>query len=96
MGDSLIFVPRQNGKIFLKTGETEREWKEVGFVNETLICDESDSESIRKISMKVRLSFKFTLKPRKVAIALAQMCGVAKSPRCTYKTIKRNCAKRNR
>ncbi len=44
-----------------------------------------------------RLSFTFRVNIRhKTTVRIGQLFGVLKKPKCTYRTIRRDCAKRNR
>lgn len=84
------------GKIFLKpVGQPEADWKEL---TAEII---SDSITITKEApdshFPTRFSFTATVNfTRKNRILLLQTVGLMKRSRCTYKTIKRDCAKRNR
>ena len=86
----------ETGKIFLKPiGQPEMDWQEI--VGEVV----SDSITIREdapdMNFPTRLNFTVTLRiSRKNRIRLFKSVGLMKRPRCTYKTIKRGCAKRNR
>lgn len=80
-----------------KWGEPSAEWEKVG----TIIRDSitvSKPEYIQEDPPKAgRLSFTFRVNIRhKTTVWIGQLFGVLKKPKCTYRTIRRDCAKRNR
>ena len=83
------------GKIFVKATD-DHEWKELGTVKSDCLTvfEEAVDQPIR-FKQVGTMSFPFTMKKR-TRIRLLQMAGVLDKPKCTYKTIRRNCAKRNR
>ena len=89
-------------KVFVRGGG-EYEWTELGTVtmNETLcpaVADEFVSAWKKTIdNPPAQLSFTFTIRNGKRArIRLLQQAGFLDKPKCTYKTVKRFSAKRNR
>lgn len=88
-------------KLFFKpSDQPEAEWQEVTCTSNSIVVekwadDMADAwiEALRPEPMQ----FTFTLRGgRKAHIRLLQSFGVLKKPRCTYKTIRRDCAKRNK
>lgn len=96
MATSLNMPTFEPVKLFIKPcGQPEADWKEL--TTEII----SDSITITKETpdshFPTRFSFTATINfTRKNRIRLLQTVGLMKRPRCTYKTIKRDCAKRNR
>lgn len=86
--------------LFVKPwGEPSAEWQDLGtIVNDTTtLTPDGDGEGKSYIHFSVSGPFSFTFRLRhKNRIKIAQEFGFLKKPRCTYKTIKRDCAKRNR
>lgn len=77
-------------KVFLRPID----WKEMTakVVEENLTISKPVYDATTKV-----VEFHMTLNiTRKVLIRLGQQFGIMKRPRCTYKTIRRDCAKRNR
>lgn len=98
--------PRFNrGKVFLKpAGGSEEDWKEItnGLVASNIIIEEGEPQFIpvpetghKKVVLNFTVKMKTAIRKRTM-LRLAQMFGFAKAPRCTYKTIRRDCAKRNK
>ena len=92
------------GKIFIKPiDHPEAEWKELsnGLTATDFIAEESGPEFVPVPEtglQKIVLNFTIRLKPstrKRMFLQIRQMCGLAKRPKFTYKTIKRDCAKRN-
>ena len=72
------------------------EFKELGKVESTSLAVEKDAADGRAIhTVGGVFNFKITVSRKKV-LRLLQFLGFMKPPRYTYKTIKRDCAKRNR
>ena len=94
------FTPTcERGRIFVKpTEESEAEWKEIGIVsNDSVTLSGRDGDAQSLIKKPTRFSCSFSCRINKnTFIRLMQLAGALKVPRCTYKTIKNNCAKRNR
>ena len=85
----------QKAFIMPKWGEP-RDWKEVTLVNDTASIVQTDKVGDSFIHYDT-INFSFHIKiNRKVRIKIGQLLGVLKKPRLSYKTIKRDCAKRNR
>ena len=93
------------GKIFIKPiDRPEAEWQELsnGLIATDFIIEERGPEFIPVPETghnKIVLNFSIRLKAsarKRIMLQIKQMCGLAKRPKCTYKTIKRDCAKRNR
>ena len=92
MGEELFGTP----KLFIKPiGKPEADWKElVGPIVQDSI---SISEDVPDIYSPTRIRFTATVRiSKKNRIKLLQSVGLMKRPKCTYRTVKRNCAKRNR
>lgn len=89
----------QPAKVFIKRwGEPNEDWKELGVIKDdsvTLVLNEKDDPGF---DFRYEVGgFEFTFKfSRKTSIRLQQALGLLKRPKFTYKTIKRDCAKRNR
>lgn len=83
-------------KIFLKPiGQPERDWQEI--VGEVVSDSITIREDVPDMNFPTRLNFVATLSiSRKNYIRLLKSAGLMKRPRCTYKTIRRDCAKRNK
>ena len=101
MALSLISPSFGPGKLYIKSAANDvTEWQEVGATDALIISDEVQDtiNSWAEVYQPKPIKFSFTLKPmkRKAHIRLLQSCGVLKKPRCTYKTIKRDCAIRNK
>ena len=94
------------GKLFIKPyGHPEADWQELsngGLSSSDLIIEESEAPFdtiLDTVHEKVEFSFTVRLNgsaPKRLKLQLKQEFGFAKKPKCTYKTIKRNCAKRNK
>lgn len=95
---------RGKSQLFIKPIDApETEWKELnGPVISDIILEEGNPpfaplpESGHK---KVVLDFTVKLKTsvrKRMMLLIQQEFGLLKKPKCTYKTIKRDCAKRNR
>lgn len=83
------------GKIFIKASD-DNEWKEIGAVVSDGISLSSDSDDNQRLFEPMgEFSFTFTMRKR-TRIRMLQQCGILDKPKCTYKTIRRDCAKRNR
>ncbi len=98
--------PRFNrGKVFLKPARgSEEDWKEItnGLVASNIIIEEGEPQFIpvpetghEKVVLNFTVKMKTAIRKRTM-LGLAQMFGFAKAPKCTYKTIRRDCAKRNK
>ena len=77
-----------------KWGEPTENWQEIGtLVNDTItLCpDENDKDITTGLIFSVSIP-----STRKHRCILAKAFGLMKSPKCTYRTIRRDCAKRNR
>lgn len=83
------------GKLYLK-GDGSTEWTEVKPEVESF--DFTPSVEFDCVPINHTLSFTWRIKPfsKKKQIEIMQFFGRLKKPKCTYKTIKRDCAKRNR
>ena len=80
------------GKVFISPG-VSCEWQEIGTVNnDSMIVDEQKHRSPFSFG---EVSFTFTMKKRD-RIRILQEFNFLDRPKCTYKTIRRDCAKRNR
>lgn len=101
MPEDLEFLPRQLSKIFIKPVDApDSEYVELGDLRQngaqitTLIMDEmQDRADIWHHPTSFTLQFRIKSPNRK---KMLQAFGILKRPKCTYKTIKRDCAKRNR
>ena len=84
------------GKIFLKpVDQPEIDWQEM--VGEIVSDSITIREDVPDMNFPTRLNFTATLSiSRKNYIRFLKSVGLMKRPRCTYKTIRRNCAKRNK
>ena len=95
MGEELFGTP----KLFIKPiGKPEADWKElVGpIVSDSITISEKDDDA-PALGYQTRHVFTATIRiSRKNRIKLLQSVGLMKRPKCTYRTVKRNCAKRNR
>lgn len=81
---------RRNGRL---------EWTELKPTSEAIEVGGLDgSIEPDKERFAARINMTFTVRPMKRCkqIRMAQYLGALKPPRCTYRTIKRGCAKRNR
>jgi len=91
-------------KVFIRTASGEQEdWTELGVIktNDTLVPEEADelvSEWAKALSKPTSLSFSCTVrwKSKWTRIRTLQEAGFLDKPKCTYKTVKRFSAKRNR
>lgn len=91
-------------KVFIRTTSGEQEdWTELGVIkmNDTLVpevADEFVSEWVKALSKPTTISFSCTVrwKSKWNRIRLLQQTGFLDKPKCTYKTVKRFSAKRNR
>ena len=85
-------VKLSSGKVFICSG-VSCEWREIGTVNnDSMIVDEQRHKSPFTFG---EVSLTFTMKKRD-RIRLLQEINILDRPKCTYKTIRRDCAKRNR
>lgn len=75
-----------------KDGATE--WTECGGTSDSIVLAECHQEFC-PLEFAVKVVFKLR-DIRRMTKQLKQLCGYLKRPKCTYKTIKRDCAKRNR
>lgn len=87
-------------KLFIKPlGRPEADWNDIGFFDGrvSLATDNFDDgpDFIHYLNSKTSLSCTIKI-TRKKSIMLQQALGLLRSPHCTYKTVKQNCAKRNR
>lgn len=84
------------GNIFLKPiGQPEMDWQEI--VGHVVSDSITIREDVPDMNFPTRLNFTATFSiSRKNFIRLLKSVGLMKRPRLTYKTIKRDCAKRNR
>ena len=86
-------------KLFLKPlGAPEIDWKEVSgeLVNDSISMSAVKFEPEEPYRFgHYRVSFHVNVK-HMAMIRCLQNLGVLKSPKCTYRTVKRGCAKRNR
>lgn len=91
-----LFGPVQ--KLYIKPdGSTE--WVDVEPVKDSITLGEMKNEYKEIDGQQVGcFEFSFRLGPlnKKTRVKIGQLFGYLKRPRCTYKTIKRDCAKRNR
>jgi len=91
-----LFGPVQ--KLYLKPdGSTE--WAEVEPVKDSITLGEMKNEYKEFEGSRLgcfELSFKLHSFKKKDRVKIGQFIGLLKRPKCTYKTIKRDCAKRNR
>lgn len=78
-------------KIFI--AKDEHEWVPLGEVANGPLCRDEQNLEMTFSSRSVSLSF--TMKKRD-RIRLLQYFNILDKPKCTYKTIRRECAKRNR
>lgn len=91
-------------KVFIRTASGEQEdWTELGVIKtkDTLVPEEADefvSEWAKVLSKPTSLSFSCTVrwKSKWIRIRFLQEAGFLDKPKCTYKTVKRFSAKRNR
>ena len=91
-------------KVFIRTASGEQEdWAELGVIKtkDTLVPEEADefvSECAKVLSKPTSLSFSCTVrwKSKRNRIRFLQEAGFLDKPKCTYKTVKRFSAKRNR
>lgn len=85
-----------SANVFIKPiDKPEADWQELvgDIVRDSITITESASNPYSPAT----LNFTATLRiSRKNRIRLLKSVGLMKRPRCTYKTIKRKCAKRNR
>jgi len=88
-----LFTPT---KVFIKPfDKPESDWKE--FVGDIVRDSITITESTPNPYRPTTLNFTATLRiSRKNRIRLFKSLGLMKRPRCTYKTIRRDCAKRNK
>lgn len=86
-------------KLYLKP-EGAFEWQEIGTkVSDSISLGEMETEFVKDKAPNIgHFQITFRLRPwnKKKRIQIGQFLGFLKSPRCTYKTIKRDCAKRNK
>lgn len=84
------------GKIFLKpVDQPEMDWQEM--VGEVVSDSITIREDVPDMKFPTRLNFTATLNiSRNNFIRILKSIGLMKRPRCTYKTIRRYCAKRNK
>ena len=88
-----LFTP---AKVFIKPkDQPEAEWKEVvgSVVRDSLTISESEPVGYNPTIIKFTAALHISRKNR---IRLFKSVGLMKRPRLTYKTIKRDCAKRNK
>ena len=85
-------------KLFLRPdGATE--WAEVQPVRDSITIGKMEGKFKEIDGPQVgcfEISFRFGPLNKKTRVKIGQLLGCLKRPRCTYKTIKRDCAKRNR
>ena len=83
-------------EIFLKPiGPIEMDWKEI--IGEVVSDSITIREDVPDMNFPTRLNFTAILSiSRKNYIRFLKSVGLMKRPRCTYKTIRRDCAKRNK
>ena len=88
-----LFTPT---KVFIKPfDKPEADWQE--FVGDIVRDSIAITESTPNPHSPTTLNFTATLRiSRKNRIRLFKSVGLMKRPRCTHKTIKRDCAKRNK
>ena len=85
-------------KLFLKR-DGQMEWTELdGAKGDIRLGELNDGSEPAIENFSANYSLTFQMKPlsRRKLIRLRQTFGLLKAPRCTYRTIKRDCAKRNR
>lgn len=88
-----IFTP---AKVFIKpVNQPEADWQEVvdSVVRDSLTISESEPVGYNPTTIKFTATLHISRKNR---IRLFKSIGLMKRPRLTYKTIKRDCAKRNK
>ena len=92
-------------KVFIRASSGEQEdWTELGVIktNDTLVpevADEFVSEWVKAFSKHTEISFSCTVRWRngkRAIIRVMQELGLLTKPKCTYRTVKRFSAKRNR
>lgn len=85
------------GKIFLKpVDQPEMDWQEMvgkAVSDSITIIRESVPDKIKPTRINFTATFSIS---RKNSIRLLKSVGLMKRPRCTYRTIRRDCAKRNK
>lgn len=87
-----LFSP---SKIFIKRADVEGEWKELigPIVRESLTISESEPVGYNPTTIKFTATLRISRNDR---ISLLKFVGLMKRPRLTYRTIKRDSAKRNK
>lgn len=88
-----LFTPT---KVFIKPfDKPEAEWQElVGpIIHDSITITEKAPDPYQPTHLKFSVTFRISRKNR---IRLFKSIGLMKQPRLTYKTIKRDCAKRNK
>lgn len=90
-------------KVFIRTTSGEQaDWTEIGVIkmNDTLLSSDADEfvEKWKELYQPRSFSFSMTCrwKSKWAKIRLLQKVGLLKRPKCTYRTIRRFSAKRNR
>ena len=88
-----LFTPT---KVFIKpVDQPEVDWQEI--VGEVVSDSITIREDVPDMNFPTTLKFTATLRTsRKNRIRLLKSVGLMKRPRLTYKTIRRDCAKRNK
>ena len=83
-------------RILIKRSDgSEDEWKDLGYIKTSVALPQKDEfKDFEPVHLNIRCEAFFTVKGGRKA--LFKMMGLWKTPKCTYKTRRQDCAKRNR
>ena len=95
MAISLANNQKTPSRVFIKSCNTETDWKELvgSIVRDSITVSDCVTEPYRPTTLRFTATINIS---RKNKIKLLKEVGIMKKPRCTYKTIRRDCAKRNK